>query len=92
MIFISKLKLGRGKSSSHSSSDIDSQDSPAGKEKGVQATSQIPTDIASDEALDQDAQAGVQRMQALATVWSKSNLIAAYVMYVSHSILISEFY
>lgn len=52
-------------------------------EKDVQNTiSQAPAGIASEEAVDQDAQAGVQRMQALATVWSKSNLIAAYTMYV----------
>lgn len=32
-----------------------------------------------DDSIDKDAQAGVQQIQAIATVWSKSSLIALYV-------------
>lgn len=48
-------------------------------EKGVHTTTK-PDDtqrIGADN-IDGDAQRGVQRMQALATVWTRSNLIAAY--------------
>lgn len=48
------------------------------KEAGVITTSH-PTD--SDEvSIDSDLQAGVKEMEAITTVWTKSHLIAAYVL------------
>lgn len=71
---------------SSSGSELGSRDPNLGDEKDApNATSRASAQAASEEAIDADAQAGVQRMQALATVWSRSTLIAAYVMYVERS-------
>jgi hypothetical protein len=38
------------------------------------------------ESLSSNAQAGVKAVQAAATVWTKSHLIGAYVMYVNQTV------
>jgi hypothetical protein len=48
------------------------------KEAGVIST-EHPVDSDS-ETISPDAQAGVQKIEAITSVWSKSHLIAAYVM------------
>lgn len=78
MTFFLNIARERDAQPAASSSDVDSQVSRQQDEKSGQAPLQSSLDIAAEESLDQNAQAGVQRMQALATVWSKSNLITAY--------------
>ncbi len=45
---------------------------------GRESTSRERNEAADEEGLSKEAQAGVQRMQAATSVWSKWNLIAAY--------------
>lgn len=42
-----------------------------------------------DEMISSRAQAGVQKMEATTTVWSKNHLIAAYVLYVNSQSFVS---
>ncbi len=55
-----------------------------GDEKAIHDTTHPSADQRSEEAgestFDKYAQAGVKRVQALATVWTKSSLIAAYAL------------
>lgn len=57
-----------------------SDTTPESKEYGVlpRETSQAHD----EEELSKDAQAGVLKMEASTTVWSKTHLILAYIMYV----------
>lgn len=51
---------------------------PTGREPGI-------TSEDSGEIVSPEAQAGVQRMEATTTVWTRNHLIAAYVLYVKPS-------
>jgi hypothetical protein len=57
----------------------------ADKEAGV-ITTEHPTDIDADNVPDAEFQRGVQQIEAITSVWSKRDLIAAYVLYVLHLI------
>ena len=67
-----------------STSELRAQSRDNGDMKFAQTTS-ISADRASSESedacIDKEAQTGVQRVQALASIWSRSNLIAAYLLY-----------
>ena len=59
------------------------EDSPAAinekPHKSVESTSVQPTaETDSDEAISQDVQAGVQNIEAIAAVWTKWHIVAAY--------------
>lgn len=81
MALFSNSKIRGIKSATPSSSDLDSHTAQPKDDKDVQTTSQTSIDTVPEESLDRDAQIGIRRIQALATVWSKSNLIAAYTLY-----------
>ncbi|KAK5940428.1 hypothetical protein PMZ80_006843 [Knufia obscura] len=76
------LFLPKITSSEERSPSITSNTAPPQDEKTVHGTTRPAEDQLSEEAgqsaFDKETQAGVKRVQALATVWSKSSLIAAY--------------
>lgn len=58
----------------HSQDDPDKEIGVALRSEGEQSDS--------EESTSQEAQAGVQGIEAMTSIWSRSHLIAAYVMYV----------
>lgn len=54
--------------------------SPSSEKEKSQANDNEHIHPDSDEHISQDAQAGVQKIQAAAAVWSKKHLIAAHVL------------
>ena len=59
---------------------IDGEPHQDGKEETLETSASV-TDSDS-EVVSQDAQAGVQKMEATTQVWTSQHLIIAYVMYV----------
>jgi hypothetical protein len=58
---------------------IESEQQQESKDGAIEAQSAVMTDSDS-ESISKDAQAGVQKAEATTQVWSRSHLIAAYVM------------
>ena len=54
-------------------------DLSAGKNQATE-TGSSPDSVHGDQAIDKNAQAGVQKVEAIATVWSKTTLIIAYIL------------
>lgn len=73
MSFFHRLKTNYAANSTRTSSVADGEKSAAHAE-----TTPVDTD---DDSINKDAQAGVQKAEATTSVWSKSHLITAYIMY-----------
>lgn len=71
MSFFQKLKMHQ--------TAVFSRASVAESEKSAEQPDTTPVDSDSD-SIDKEAQTGVQKLEATTTVWSKSHLIAAYVL------------
>ena len=61
-------------------SDIEDVDAPAGDIKGERHSTTSAELKEPEESISSETPAGIQKMQATTSVWSKSNLIAAYAM------------
>jgi hypothetical protein len=80
------VATGTDNATSPASEQKHSSDAEAANEKDVRVGDGQPRDYSSDddsslEKVDTNAEHGVQTIQAMTQVWSKRDILAAYVMY-----------
>jgi hypothetical protein len=73
MSFLQKLKNNHSAESTRTSSVAESEKSAAHAD-----TTPVDSD---EDSVSKEAQAGVQKAEATTSVWSKSHLITAYILY-----------